>query len=156
MPAEEKLKVAVAEGSSRNPPAPGAGFGHDYCFIWDGFVRISHVAGLDDAAQSRVPLYCSPALGAGSALPSALVKSLFLSGSEQTDVCVDAGVSALRHWERSQAMPDPVGCARPWRVIAAEVAVEPNPEKLLELIRELNQALDLQTRQNVNKAPAED
>jgi len=53
-------------------------------------------------------------------------------------------------------MPDPVGCARPWRVIAAEVAVEPNPEKLLELIRELNQALDLQTRQNADKAPAED
>ena len=54
-------------------------------------------------------------------------------------------------------MPDPVGYGRPWRLIAAEVAVEPNPEKLLELIRELNQALDEQTplKLDVDSATAE-
>ena len=33
---------------------------------------------------------------------------------------------------------------RPWRIVAAEAEKETNPQKLLELIRELNQALDEQ------------
>jgi len=51
-------------------------------------------------------------------------------------------------------MPDPIGRVRPWRVIASEVAVEPNPEKLLALIQELNQALDDQTPPEMNRDAA--
>jgi hypothetical protein len=43
-------------------------------------------------------------------------------------------------------MPDDPGAklARPWRVIAAEVAVEQDSQKLSKLVAELNRALEEQ------------
>jgi hypothetical protein len=43
---------------------------------------------------------------------------------------------------------------RPWRVIAAEVAVEPDPNKLLELVRELNLALNEELSRGEGQNPA--
>jgi hypothetical protein len=41
--------------------------------------------------------------------------------------------------------------ARPWRVIAEEAYYEPDPERMLELITELNQALDEQILSPVSR-----
>jgi hypothetical protein len=53
--------------------------------------------------------------------------------------------------DASAGAQPPAGCARPWKAIAQEVSVEPDPEKLTKLVAELNQALD---EQGVGGSPA--
>ena len=46
---------------------------------------------------------------------------------------------------------------RPWRIVAAEAAKETDPQRMIELISELGQALDEQERvfrKNMNRSPS--